>query len=148
MTCGEHGKVAEIGHTPEPWFYQENADAYTHIIRATAKPQLILASGPQSSKGDAMANMRRIVACVNACAGIPTEALEDGTARAERDALREMTGGTFWEIKKQRDELMAAFQTFIDEHEECLDADDWMASMCSLEAVHVAEEAIASINEK
>lgn len=56
----------------------------------------------------ASANARRLAACWNACDGIPTEALEDGSARAERDELREMTGGTFYEIKKQRDELLAA----------------------------------------
>lgn len=38
--------------------------------------------------------------------------------------------------------LCEALQTFIDEHKECTDADDWMASMCSLEAVHVADEAL------
>lgn len=58
----------------------------------------------------AAANARRLSACWNACAGIPTEALEDGSARAERDELREMTGGTFYEIKKQRDELLAALE--------------------------------------
>lgn len=43
------------------------------------------------------------------------------------------------EIKRLRD----ALQTYIDEHEECQDADDWMAMMCSMEAHHVADEALA-----
>lgn len=41
-------------------------------------------------------------------------------------------------------QLREAFQTFIDEHEECQDADDWIAMMCSMEAHHVADEAIAT----
>lgn len=40
-----------------------------------------------------------------------------------------------------------AFQTYVDGHEECTDADDWMAMMCSMEAHHVTDEAIAKINE-
>ena len=41
------------------------------------------------------------------------------------------------------EQLLEALQTFIDEHEECTDADDWMAMLCSIEAHHVAEEALA-----
>ena len=40
-------------------------------------------------------------------------------------------------------QLREALQTYIDEHEECQDADDWMAMLCSIEAHHVAEEALA-----
>lgn len=43
------------------------------------------------------------------------------------------------EVERLRDSL----QTYIDEHEECQDADDWMAMMCSMEAHHVADEALA-----
>ena len=41
-------------------------------------------------------------------------------------------------------QLREALQTFIDEHEECQDADDWMAMMCSVEAHHVADEALST----
>ncbi len=44
--------------------------------------------------------------------------------------------------KAREQQLRDAFQTFIDEHEECSDADDWMASMCSLEALHEADSAL------
>lgn len=40
-------------------------------------------------------------------------------------------------------QLREALQTYIDEHEECQDADDWMAMMCSIEAHHVADEALS-----
>lgn len=39
--------------------------------------------------------------------------------------------------------LRDALQEYIDEHEECQDADDWMAMMCSVEAHHAADEAIS-----
>src|SRR5574343_1311243 len=56
---------------------------------------------------------------------------------------------------KERDQLRAeinvlrdACQTFIDEHEECQDADEWMAELCSMEALHVAGEALATTPEQ
>lgn len=39
--------------------------------------------------------------------------------------------------------LREALQEYIDEHEECQDADDWMAMMCSVEAHHAADEALS-----
>ena len=39
--------------------------------------------------------------------------------------------------------LREALQTYIDEHEECQDADDWMAMMCSMEAHHAADKALS-----
>ena len=65
-----------------------------------------------------------------------TEALELGTAE-KCDKLREQVAM-----------LREAFQTFIDEHEECSDADDWLAMMCSCEAYHVANEALAASEPK
>lgn len=59
------------------------------------------------------------------------------------------------EVEQERDQLRAqinvlrdAFQTFIDEHEECQDADEWMAELCSMEALHVAGEALATTPEQ
>ena len=40
-------------------------------------------------------------------------------------------------------QLREALQTYIDEHEECQDADDWMAMMCSMEAHHAADKALS-----
>lgn len=39
--------------------------------------------------------------------------------------------------------LRDALQSYIDEHEECQDADDWMVMMCSMEAHHAANEALS-----
>jgi hypothetical protein len=56
-------------HSPEPWRIDEQnrvTDATGHIVMF-GELDCIEAGDP-----------RRIVACVNACAGIPTEALERG----------------------------------------------------------------------
>jgi len=52
------------------------------------------------------------------------------------------------QLREQVAMLREAFQTFIDEHEECSDADDWLAMMCSCEAYHVANEALAASEPK
>ena len=116
-------------HTPEPWRIgrftgpgsyekvRETCGAMDVVVDTDSGPY-VLAGCNINFPDDAKANARRIVACVNACAGIPTEALEDGSARAERDALREMTGGTFYEIKKQRDELLDEFNAYKEGSEE------------------------------
>ena len=43
--------------------------------------------------------------------------------------------------------LRDALQAYIDDHEECQDADDWMAMMCSMEAHHTADEALSTITD-
>ena len=40
--------------------------------------------------------------------------------------------------------LRNALETFIAEHEECEDSDGWMAQICSMEALHVADEALST----
>jgi hypothetical protein len=63
-------------HTPEPWDYDGGE------IFALADPDCPLASVHDMSEGFegddpvARANARRIVACVNVAAGVPTEAVE------------------------------------------------------------------------
>ena len=41
-------------------------------------------------------------------------------------------------------QMMVALETFIAEHEECEDGDGWMAQMCSMEALHVADEVMST----
>ena len=45
-------------------------------------------------------------------------------------------------IQKQRDELLSAFQKFVDSHEECLDFDGFTAQIVSLDDYHEAQEII------
>lgn len=67
-------------HTKEPWGYEPTGNQDDEYwITWTGHPTSIgvtcnAVTGPGSK--DAEANARRIVACVNACCGIPTAALE------------------------------------------------------------------------
>lgn len=94
-------------HTPGPWFAGAQNDALfivagrppalnnDHPWHEAPRVALCRVFGP--SKDDCLpinadANARRIVACVNACEGISTEALEGGELtclRAENETLRE-----------------------------------------------------------
>lgn len=64
-------------HTPEPWHIEENGyDEWTLEIR-DANRTMIAAIGFLGTYSEPNTeNARRIVACVNACAGISTETLE------------------------------------------------------------------------
>jgi hypothetical protein len=79
------------------------------------------------------ANARRIVACVNACAGIPTDVLEH--------AMEFGAAGiqTIESVKKQRDELLAALSALID-----MDV-SYQRGPVVEQAVETARAAIASV---
>ncbi len=47
-------------HTPGPWYYQENSDTYTHIVRGP--DAYFVHQGPQHTEGIAEANARLIAA--------------------------------------------------------------------------------------
>ena len=83
-------------HTPEQWYASEEGGIWI-VMAADENGGYTLAD---MCCDDQKANARRIVACVNACAGISTENLEDNKplielAMAYNVALR------------QRDELLA-----------------------------------------
>ena len=112
-------------HTPEPWSYGEDNDGWY-----VEKDRLQIAHG--LSEEDA----RRIVACVNACAGIPTEVLE-------RYKLG-IIGVDYKLTKQQRDELLAAAEAIEIDAEECLDFDDCSAMLVPIDTYHKLMEAIPS----
>ena len=86
-----------MSHTPEPWHMDQDhrapdgdypifgpvrgKDGYTmypRIVSVGASSGHVQENDPDGHyKARDLANARRIVACVNACAGIPTEMLED-----------------------------------------------------------------------
>ena len=49
------------------------------------------------------------------------------------------------DIAKQRDELLAALERFMDSHEECTDFDGFTAQIVSMDDYHQAQEAIARV---
>ena len=90
-----------------------------------------------NGEDESIANARRIVACINACAGIPTYQLT-----AENDNPTNL-GEVIDAIRDQRDELLAALERFMDSHEECTDFDGFTAQIVSMADYHQAQEAIA-----
>lgn len=68
-------------HTQEPWTTERDAN---YAIAFWSDNRNILAEGGEIPLAEREASARRIVACVNACAGIPTEALE-AAAREPND---------------------------------------------------------------
>ena len=71
--------TSEAKHTPEPWELHQHLgprDPYFQLLNGSWD----IAHSKFSANGSEVdeANGRRIVACVNACAGIPTEQLQAG----------------------------------------------------------------------
>ena len=125
-------------HTPEPWATNGTRIESEHS-HGWANDGWIIAGleGP-----DAEANARRIVACVNACAGIETELLEILT---DNDKT---ISGLIRSIEKQRDELLSAAEAIEIDAEECLDFDEFTAMLVPMASYHKLIEAIASVKEK
>lgn len=69
-------------HTPTPWIIGANGKIYGNEIRLDAQP--VCNPNTENTDGCDKANARRIVACVNACEGIPTELLEQGAGFWEK----------------------------------------------------------------
>lgn len=67
------------------------------------------------------------------------EALRKAAFLAGQEQLKEELAARDLVIEQMRDGI----QAFIDEHEECEDNYGWLASVCSQEAVHVADELLA-----
>ena len=100
-------------HTPEPWkiSHDDSTEEWSIVtnqqgsiianVNEETGPELV-GSDPVMRKMPGLENARRIVACVNACSGIRTEALE------HRAHMLNAHDDTIAELKRQRDELLAA----------------------------------------
>ena len=89
MTTTNHTKPA-MTHTPEPWEQDTN-----DFFAVTAdKDGLLVAETEIHDRTDeeCYANARRIVAAVNACEGIATDALQQGVVSDLREALIDLLG--------------------------------------------------------
>jgi hypothetical protein len=93
MTNTDHTNPATM-HTPEPWEHNDNGLIYGQCSEEDEEAPYVCdvievpALGMPSPVEEA--NARRIVATVNACQGIPTEALEEGVVRQLVDALEDL----------------------------------------------------------
>ena len=94
-------------HTPEPWFYHRQGFSTVYIEARIGGGMLqeIAACGPcQDGTEQQDENARRIVACVNACAGVDTDLLEAG----ELDKPIMLVIQENKDLKHRCDELLAA----------------------------------------
>jgi hypothetical protein len=89
-------------HTPEPWewreyVYKDGLMGYQIFAKFGATDSaLVCEIRPGEFPAFVWAdNFRRIVAAVNACKGIPTEALEDGVISELVERLRYLDGEEF-----------------------------------------------------
>ena len=126
-------------HTPEPWYTDESCGYPCDIHDKLNGDLIVRAFGDQVNDVDGVANARRIVACVNACAGMQTESLESGDLIAAHRAVINA-------VTKQRDELLAALDEYINAADNIMspkDDDDVSAMIRFGEADKTAREAIA-----
>lgn len=105
--------VSDMSHTKEPWRIRchtcetpadiGEADDYT----IEGADGTAVAFEPRNLDPNRGADARRAVACVNACAGIPTELLEQGLGLG---AIRNGEAIECDALEKQRNELLAALE--------------------------------------
>lgn len=146
-----------MNHTKEPWYavgaWVENPNDDAPDI-CNCDPAAMAQAHFDQSYEVTCANARRIVACVNACAGIETHELELMTGRmsiasqikacdaiyatAEAKATRRS------KFARQRDELLAAAEAIEINAEECMDFDDCTAMLVPIDDYHKLMDAIAT----
>lgn len=100
-------------HTKEPW-HSDNRGGRVTII---THPQFLSDGTPdingscaiaQCFGPDAVENSRRIVACVNACAGIPTDQIQKDIDVGGYEDIVKCHQAHIEMVEKQRDKLLAA----------------------------------------
>ena len=91
MNCTEDSSRT-ILHTAEPWEHNGNGLIYGQCGEDHFDPALVCDVMDQPAMGTLLpveeANARRICAAINACQGLPTEALERGVVTELRHALQ------------------------------------------------------------
>lgn len=100
-----------IKHTPEPWHLPPGDLIFVSKVGGKGYVAKMMPLGaPRDRKGlptdisdEMCANARRIVACVNACRGLPTDELE-------QKGLVAAVGTQLLEADQQRNELLTALE--------------------------------------
>src|ERR1700687_3987469 len=75
-------------HTPGPWEVIPARGKMLPHVMGGDHCRIALLDDCHAAESEREANARRIVAAVNACEGIPTEALEQGVVRELLEALK------------------------------------------------------------
>lgn len=101
-----------MSHTKEPWsastftYFPARIAGHRNDGESTFIADCASHEGASGANEEDKANTRRIIACVNACAGIGTEYLEKFGGTTFNDFKR---------VKRQRDELLAALKGLFNE---------------------------------
>lgn len=84
--------MSEIKHSPEPWGHFDNGfDGGIVSLADGQRNKFIFGGEPFEGRVEADdPDVRRAIACVNACAGIPTEVLEQEAWRALMRGLEKL----------------------------------------------------------
>lgn len=88
-------------HAPEPWqFDSDHAPIYIQDSQAFSVASIVANYSDEEAR--AVANAHRIIACVNACAGIPNEALAslDWQLMPKGGAKPELVAGLLLKLRK------------------------------------------------
>ena len=91
------------GHSPEPWKYSTDVDGRVNIFVDDGRTVTLCHAHLRPE------DARRIVACVNACAAIPTEELE----KAAADPIAGMFGRLAGKSVSQRDHAVRALSQLL-----------------------------------
>lgn len=133
-------------HTKEPWEFVESddnlasADIVEDCISGSIKGDDWYIARIWGDNGAGLANARRIVACVNACIGIPTEDLE-------RFGLAALNV-TCNKVAAQRDELLMALTGVLAWASEVAgDIADKVSAEAELKSIEAAYAAIAKAEQ-
>ena len=89
-------------HTPEPWKLCRN-DQSVGDARGYAVCDVWPRGDDQLASEEGKDNARRIVACVNACRGLPTDELE-------QKGIVAAAGTQLLDVEQQRDELLTVLE--------------------------------------
>ncbi|QFY42954.1 hypothetical protein F6R98_10295 [Candidatus Methylospira mobilis] len=92
----------EPSHENEPWYVAETEPGYITGPGCKLIANFMLYATSESDE-QSILNMRRAVACVNACAGLPQDALDGGWTAAGASTYAA-------KLEKQRDRLLAALK--------------------------------------
>ena len=124
--------MSENKHTPGPWVIGRPPPNGEQTIGD--KNGLMVAVATTGYGVNSEANARRIVACVNACAGITTEQLE--RSKSLDEFMRSMKV-----IEQQRDDLLSALDITLAQHDALLR--DF--GLCSADTIEQARAVLASV---
>lgn len=98
-----------MSHTKEPWSIGEYGEVIAAgVMLYTVGTRIPMTAGP--NKNEAAANMRRIVDCVNACAGMADPAAEIELMRKVTTGKIEESIASTAEIKRLRAEVASLRQ--------------------------------------